>query len=264
MLFHQNGPVRFLTFDAFNGAGITHGIFTRQGGESPEPWKSLNVGGGVGDEKERVIRNRHAVFNALGLPSDSVFDVWQVHSANVIFSEAPRPLNEPYQYADIIITDRPDVTLFMRFADCVPILLADPGRGIVGLAHAGWLGTVKNVAAVAAAAIQARFGSRPGDLIAAIGPSICVDHYQVGEEVVAQVKQTFGPDASRVLVKRGQAVHLDLWAANQMQLEKMGITRIETVCLCTAENTSDWFSHRAEKGKTGRFGALISMAGLPA
>jgi len=261
MPFKQHGDLRYFTFNNLTSVGISHGIFTRRGGVSQSPWESLNVGGGVGDDRERVIQNRLTIFNALNRHEESIFDAWQVHSANVIFAEAPRPKNEPYQHADILITDKPEITLFMRFADCVPILMVDSRRGIVCLAHAGWIGTVKNVAAVAAAAIQARFGSRPADLLAAIGPSICVDHYPVGPEVVSAVRQAYGYDADSLLTPRGQATHFDLWAANHLSLQRAGVENIEIAGLCTGENLEDWFSHRGEMGKTGRFGAIISLDG---
>lgn len=261
MPFQHSDGLRYFTFDAFSAAGVCHGIFTRQGGASPAPWQSLNVGGGVGDEREHVISNRIAIFNCLGRDVDSLFDAWQIHSANVLFAEAPRPKDQPYQYADILITDRPEVTLFMRFADCVPILLADPSRGVVCIAHAGWKGTIKQVAGVAAAALCARFGARPTGLIAAIGPSICTEHYPVGPEVAAAVRESFGLDASRLLIQDGDTIHFDLWAANRASLERVGVEDIHTVGICTLENPADWFSHRGEHGKTGRFGALIALEG---
>ncbi len=95
--------------------------------------------------------------------------------------------------------------------------------------------------------------------MAAIGPSIGVDHYEVGPDVISQVEQSFGPDANRLIELRDGRTHLDLWAANRIQLEKSGVEKIEVAGLCTACHLDDWFSHRGEKGKTGRFGALIAL-----
>ena len=95
--------------------------------------------------EQRVQENRVRSFAALGRRIDSLFDVWQVHSADAVFAEAPRPPEVDHYQADIIFTDQPAVTLYMRFADCVPILLHDPGKNVVGMAHAGWLGTVRAV-----------------------------------------------------------------------------------------------------------------------
>ena len=254
----QNG-LRFYQFDSL---GVKHAVFTRHGGLSPEPWKSLNLGGTVGDEVERVRGNRFLCFEALGCRPDSIFDVWQVHSADVVCADAPRRMDEPYQKADIILTDNPSVTLFMRFADCVPILLHDPVKRVIGLAHAGWLGTVRDVAGVTVYKMSEQYGTRPADVIACIGPSIGPDHYEVGEDVIAQVERTFNADASLMLPRHGSRTHFDLWKANQYLLERAGVRQIELASLCTACHTDDWFSHRAEKGKTGRFGALISLSPL--
>jgi copper oxidase (laccase) domain-containing protein len=105
-----------------------------------------------------------------------------------------------------------------------------------------------------------RYGSRPADIIACIGPSIGPDHYEVGADVISQVEQTFGEDALLMLPRHGARTHFDLWKANQYLLERAGVRQIELAALCTACHTEDWFSHRAEHGKTGRFGALISLA----
>ena len=255
---NQNG----LCFYQFDSLQVRHAVFTRHGGTSPEPWKSLNLGGTVGDEVERVRKNRFLSFEALGCRPESIFDVWQVHSADAVCADAPRHMDEPYQKADIILTDNPEVTLFMRFADCVPILMHDPVKHVVGIAHAGWLGTVRDVAGAAVDTMRERYGSDPSDIIACIGPSIGPDHYEVGENVIAQVGQTFGVDSSLVLPFHNERVHFDLWKANQYLLERAGVRQIELAGICTACHTNDWFSHRAEKGKTGRFGALMSLSPL--
>src|SRR5215208_703769 len=110
----QHNGLCYLQFDSLN---VKHAIFTRHGGVSPEPWGSLNVGGTVGDDLARVRQNRILSFEAMDCVPDSIFDVWQVHSADAVFAHAPRPLDEAYRQADIILTDTVDVTLFMRFAD---------------------------------------------------------------------------------------------------------------------------------------------------
>lgn len=252
----QNG----LRYYQFNTLKVRHAIFTRHGGTSSAPWDSLNVGGTVGDVIERVRRNRVLSFEALECKPDSIFDVWQVHSADVVHADAPRNMDEPYQKADIILTDRPEVTLFMRFADCVPIMFHDPLKGVIGVSHAGWQGTVRDVAGATVKAMTERYGSDPSDVIACIGPSIGPDHYEVGEAVITQAKQLFGDDSDLVLKPHGGQIHFDLWKANQYLLEQAGVKQIELAGICTACHTNDWFSHRAEKGKTGRFGALISLA----
>jgi len=259
MSFQSPGEVRYYTFDSLQDTLTVHAIFTRQGGVSPVPWNSLNIGGTVGDDPAHVRENRLRAFNALQRDPATIFDVWQVHSADAVIANVPRVPQSVYPQADIILTDRPEVTLFMRFADCVPILLFDPLQKAVGMVHAGWIGTVKGAAWAAVQAMQAHFGSRPFDLLAAIGPSIGPDHYEVGPDVVVQVKQAFGPDAAGLLQVRDGRMHFDLWAANRLLLERAGVRQVEVAGLCTACHSEDWYSHRREKGRTGRFGAMIAL-----
>ncbi len=261
MPFIQSSGLRYFTFESFPPQGLVHGIFTRQGGVSPSPWASLNMGGGVGDDLKCVRENRRRAFEAVGRPFESNYDVWQVHSADVVIADAPRPPDKPYIKADVILTDNPQVTLLMRFGDCVPVLLYDPRRKVVGMAHAGWLGTVRKTVKAAVKAMQARFGSRPEDIIAGIGPSIGQHHYQVGHEVITQVQAAFREEASSLLLEEEGEVKFDLWGANRLILEKCGVKQVEVAGICTACHLEDWYSHRGEKGKAGRFGALIGLAG---
>ena len=255
--FQQNG-LRYYSFEIFPET-ITQAVFTRQGGVSPRPWDSLNVGGSIGDDINHVRENRIRSFKALGRVPESIHDVWQVHSADVIYADEPRPLDTPYQKADILLTDNPHVTLFMRFADCTPILLYDPRNQVIGIVHSGWLGTVRRAARAAVQAMQERYGTNPADILAAIGPAIGPDHYEIGQDVIAKVNDAFGTDASSLLESHGKSVHFNLWKANQFLLASAGVEQIETAGICTACHTDDWFSYRGEKGKTGRFGALIAL-----
>lgn len=261
MHIHESGELRYYTFESFDHYGLVHGLFTRHGGVSPAPWASLNLGGTLGDTRQNVVENRRRIFSAVGCPVESIFDSWQIHGREVICAEQPRPLDAPHQKADAILTRSPEITLFMRFADCVPILLYDPDHRVIGLVHAGWRGTVDRAAAAAVERMSARYGSRPADIIAGIGPSICVEHYEIGKspEVVETVREGFGNNADAVLHQIDGSVHFDLWKANQVVLEDAGVRQVEQSGICTFSNNQDWYSHRAEKGKTGRYGALIAL-----
>ena len=259
MPYHQPDDIRYYTFESFEDEKLTHAVFTRQGGTSPHPWSSLNVGGLSGDDPDRVYQNRVASFKQLDRDPGSVYDVWQVHSTDVIWTSGSRPASVRHRKADAILTDRPEVTLFMRFGDCVPILLHDPVKRVVGLAHAGWLGTVNGIVRETIQAMRTTYGSKPADLLAVIGPSIAAHHYEVGPEVVEKAEQSFGSSAEEFLERDGDETKFDLWRANQFQLENQGVNQIEIAGICTACHLEDWFSHRGEKGKTGRFGALIAL-----
>ncbi len=259
MPFHQPDTVRYYTFDLLEEAGVNHAVFSRVGGVSPSPWDSLNVGGMVGDDPQRVRQNRLRTLRTMGRTSESVYDAWQVHSAMVVRVDKPRLPEQSYVQADILLTDRPEVSLYMRFADCVPILLYDPQKRVVGLVHAGWLGTVRRAVSAALQAMQAEYGTMPADILAGIGPSIGAHHYEVGEDVVEQVQAVFGQDAHRLLPEYNGKVQFDLWSANRLLLEWGGVRSIEISEICTACHMEDWFSHRGEKGRTGRFGVLINL-----
>jgi YfiH family protein len=258
MPFLSHGKIRYFQFEQL-GQGLTHGIFTRQGGVSPDPWAALNLGSTVGDDLQRVRENRRIALATLEREMASVYDVWQVHGIEVAIAEAPRSLETPHLQADAILTDIPGLTLMMRFADCVPIMFHDPVRKVAGIAHAGWMGTVRGTARFVVEAMQKRYGSSPADIQAAIGPSIGPDHYEVGPDVVLQVQQAFRSDASSLLSMSAGSKKFDLWAANHLLLEQAGVRKIEVAKLCTACHTEDWYSHRAEKGRTGRFGAIIAL-----
>jgi YfiH family protein len=187
-----------------------------------------------------------------------------VHGTDAVNARSPRAPGQSYQKADIILTDQPNVTLLMRFADCVPILLYDPERGAVGLVHAGWKGSVLKVAATAIEKMIAWFGTRPEDILAGIGPSIGAHHYAVGPDVVAQVKQAFNGLAPTLLSSSNAgAVQFDLWEANRLVLENAGVRNIEVSGLCTACLPEDLYSHRGDLGKTGRVGAFIARNAYP-
>lgn len=258
MPFDQSDGLRYYQFDIFSKE-VLNAVFTRQGGISPEPWTSLNLSISVGDDPKRVAENRIHAFDALGRAPASIHDVWLVHGVDVIYADAPRPLDAPPEKADILFTDNPNVSLFMRFADCVPLLFHDPVKKVVGIAHAGWMGTVKGVAEASIRAMGERYGSKPQDVVAGIGPSISVDHYEVGEEVAVQFRGKFGGDSEKILQTRNGKIYLDLWTANALQLKNAGVEQIQISGLCTACHLEDWYSHRAEKGKTGRFGALMAL-----
>ena len=259
MPFSHYDKLRFYQFNSFPDNQVKQGVFTRHGGVSPHPWKSLNLGGTVGDERKNIVENRKSLFDSINQTVESLYDVWQVHSDIVVKVEKPRGLsNEPVK-ADAIITNNPHVTLFMRFADCVPILIYDPVMSVVGMVHAGWEGTVKKIASITIQAMQEQFGCKPQDILAGIGPSICVRHYEVKQDVGNKVRMAFGSESSSILVEETNKVYFDLWRANELSLRNSGVKNIEISGICTACNLDDWYSHRGENGVTGRFGAILAL-----
>ncbi|MCY4022630.1 MAG: peptidoglycan editing factor PgeF [Anaerolineaceae bacterium] len=239
---------------------LHHGVFTRRGGCSPPPWASLNTGGNIGDEPLHVRRNHERIFGALAVNEKRACTVWQVHSADIVLAHGPVRNRRWLAKADAMLTAEPDTPLVMRFADCVPLLFFDPGRQVIGMAHAGWRGTVQDIAGRMVGLMADAWGCQPEDIEAGIGPSIGPDCYQVGEEVVEAVEACCGTLDG--LVKRDPvdgSAWLDLWACNRLLLERAGVRHIELAALCTACHLDDFYSHRAEGGRTGRFCAVMTL-----
>ncbi len=241
-------------------ADVTHGVFTRLGGASLAPYGPLNLGGNVGDDPVAVTENYRRVYDALAVNAERACSVWQVHSADTVIVTEPVPGRRWVDKADGMVTNQADTPLVMRYADCVPLLFHDPVQGVIGIAHAGWRGTVQGAGMSVVQVMVDAFGSRPGDIRAGIGPSIGPDCYQVGEEVVEAVEAHFGTTDG--LIKCDPAdgtAYLNLWAANERDLRRNGVEHIDIAEICTYTNTQEFHSHRAEKGKTGRFVAVISL-----
>ena len=255
----QVGSIKYFQFTTFEGNGLCQAVFTRQGGVSPSPWKSLNFGASVGDDIHRVMLNRQSALAALGISADSVFDVYQVHGTKVIVTDRPLYPDEVHIKADAILTNQPGVSLMMRFADCVPIFYFDPVNQVIGLAHAGWIGTVNKIAKKTIEVMDQHFGSKPNDIYAAIGPSIGPDHYSVGEEVISKATTSFDNKVDKLFVENNGKVCFNLWEANRLNLLEAGVSHIEMAEICTNCHLEDWYSHRGENGKTGRFGAVLGI-----
>lgn len=240
--------------------GVQHGIFTRHGGTSPEPWAALNLGGTVGDDVQAVRHNHELIYEVLDVDASQACTTWQVHGADVVVAYGVVQGRKWLARADAVITNQPDVPLVMRYADCVPLLFYDPTQKAIGLAHAGWRGTVQGMGVNTVKAMQQAYGSQAQDIHVVIGPSISQEKFQVGEEVVEAVHNHFGTlDGLMVRDPSDGTAYVDLWEANRLDLEQIGVKNIEISGICTYQNTRDFYSHRAENGKTGRFGVVMSL-----
>ena len=244
--------------------GLVQAVSGRWGGGSVPPFATLNLSTAVQDRPEAVLANRRRLASALGLQAERLIRPRQVHGdACLVVGAADLAAGEggpadSRLVADALLARDVGVFPFMTFADCVPVLFCDPLRRVVGLVHAGWKGTVAAAARQALQQAMARFGTEPADVLVGIGPSIGPCCYEVGPEVVAATRAAF-PEGEGLLLEMGGKVHLDLWRANAYQLQTAGVpaANIEVAGLCTACRTDLFFSHRAEKGRTGRMGAVI-------
>jgi len=270
---------------ALEKTGLVQAVIShRQGGISQGPFHSLNLGLRVGDEEELVLENRRRLLQALGLDLDAVVTAEQVHGDRIVRvgqkerGRGARSRETAIEGADGLITDEPGVVLLAFFADCVPIFLLDPERPAIGLAHAGWKGTVLGVAKKALAAMQREFGTDPRRCLAALGPSIGPCCYEVDEKVLRPLAEVYPywrelvtlpeePASARFhrgippVAEGARRGHLDLWRANLRQLEEAGL-RPENIAvegICTSCQHEVYFSYRADHGRTGRFGAIFTL-----
>ncbi len=253
-----NGTVFYQFMRLAQYPEVLHAIFTRIGGTSSGAFHSLNVGHLVGDQPTAVQANLELVFRTLGIKPEQVVTARQVHGAHVaVVGAAEQRTVVPA--TDSLISSEQGVALLLRFADCLPLMLYDPLRQVVGLVHVGWRGIIAGVVVNTLAALRHEYGCNAHDLVAALGPAIGPCCYEVGPELVTSIEQVFGNEGGLLLTQPNGTVHFNLAAAVRWQLEYAGVQQIEESGLCTSCHTDEFFSHRAEKGYTGRFAAVLAL-----
>ncbi len=258
MLRRTYGDAVYYQFEALAARGVPHGVFTRLGGYSGAPYASLNVGHTVGDDDEAVEANHRLIYGALAVEPQRVVTAHQVHGHHVA-AVSGQDGGRVVPATDGLVSAEPGTMLMMRFADCLPVLLYDVRRRLAGLAHAGWRGTMEDVAGHTVRAMQAAFGCDPADLVAGLGPGIGPCCYQVGEEVIQAAAAAFPASAGLVRQQDDGTYHFDLAGANLWQLRRAGVAQCEVAPFCTACDVAEFYSHRAEAGRTGRFAALLGL-----
>ncbi|MGD2146771.1 MAG: peptidoglycan editing factor PgeF [Anaerolineae bacterium] len=237
--------------------GLFHTVLTRIGGVSQGPFATLNLGHTVGDDPEAVRENHRRALLPLGVDPERVVCPWQVHGARVDVV-GPEHLGTVRPRTDALVTEEPGVPLMMRFGDCTPILLFDRARRVAGLAHAGWRGVVAGVVEASVRTMEERLGCTPSSIWAGIGPTIGPCCYEVGADV-AHVIAAACPGEARVIRRVNGHVRADLPAAVEAQLRDVGVREVEQANLCTSCRVDEFFSHRAEEGRTGRFGIVMGL-----
>ena len=254
-------------FSIFPQKGLEHAISTRFGGVSQAPFDKMNLAMHNGDDKKSVLENRKRFCNAFFLSSANLCTCEQVHSSNIMQVTAVDAGRGAISYEDAIkatdalITNVKNVPLMLFFADCTPILFFDPEHQAIGISHAGWKGTVHKIAQKTVQAMQSAFQTDPKNCLVGIGPSIGPCCYEVGVDVQLQFRKAFPNDVNTILIPFQEKWKLDLWAANRIQLEEVGISKenIDMAHTCTACNSDVFFSYRADQGKTGRIAAMLCL-----
>jgi len=225
---------------------------TRLGGISSKPFDSMNLGLSVNDEEQNVWKNRELFFGELGIELSQVSRCHQVHGYNVLIVKEP-VTNEKY---DAQITNQPNVYLAVSIADCTPILIHDEKNNAVAAIHAGWRGTAGKIVKNALLLMKENYGTEGKDCKAFIGACISYANFEVGDEVAVHFD-----DSQKRFDSEKQKWFVNLKKANQQQLLDFGLLEenIEISDFCTIENNNTFFSHRKEKGVTGRMMAVIGL-----
>jgi polyphenol oxidase len=267
LLTHSEAP--YFVFDKLHTYNqITHFVTTRHGGVSDGAFAALNLGLGTQDRPLSVLQNRQIIADSVGIPQEYFVLANQVHGTNVEVIQIDRRGEGAFSRSnaipatDALITNVPEICLFVMAADCVPLLFFDPTKLVVGAAHAGWRGTVKKIAVATILKMQKIYNCQPSDIQVAIGPSIGPCCYNVGGEVIEKVLQMFGTTDGLISFDNPESSPIfDLWAANKIQLLESGVLEenMEIAAICTQCNNGDFFSSRHGKGITGRFGAGIMI-----
>jgi polyphenol oxidase len=258
MQAHISDGVRYYTFSSLEPFGeLRHAITARHGGVSRGPYATLNLTKN-GDDPEAVEQNLQRACAALEVRREDLVSPNQRHTANV------RRVDQSHRGTvlpgfDVVITDRPRVPVLLRYADCVPVMIYDPPHHALAVVHSGWRGTIQGAARAAVEALHSEYGSRPGDMVAAIGPSIGPCCYEIGQEVASAVRGAFESPETLLLQRRTGRPHFDLWAANVRWLAGAGVRQIEVAEVCSACHVAEFFSYRAGGGQTGHFGALMEL-----
>jgi polyphenol oxidase len=256
--------VDVLAWRLFEGHPVDVAVTTRHGGVSTGPYATLNLGFHVGDDDQLVLENRRRAARSVGLTLDDLVFCNQSHGREVaLVGEEHRgrgalSRDDALDGVDALVTTTPGVGLVVMVADCVPIVLYDPAAHVLATVHAGWRGTVRRVAE-ATVTTMASLGSRPADVLAAIGPAIEADRYQVGDEVADAARDAFGPAADAVVRPDGTGSWLfDLWAANRHTLLESGLRPEHVVTSAEGTGGERFFSDRAER-PCGRFAAIAAL-----
>lgn len=265
----QVGEVLYLSYPMLENTGlIQHGFSTRVGGVSEGIFSSMNLSFSRGDREDAVRENFRRMAEAIGVEADSLVFTAQTHTTNVrqvTEADKGKGILCPVDYEDVdgLITNEKGICLTTFYADCVPLFFVDPVHKAIGLSHSGWRGTVGKMGQETLHSMKMAYGTEAGDVIAAIGPSICQDCYEVSEDVIDRFREAFTKEKwDRIFYRKENGKYqLDLWKANEIVLLEAGVKKehLAVTNVCTNCNSDVLFSHRATKGERGSLAAFLAL-----
>ena len=255
--------VPFLSYPMLEETGIVHhGFSTKLGGVSKGCWATMNISTTRGDDPEDVEENQRRIARAIGVKPEDMTFTNQTHTTNVAVVRA-EDKGRRFMETDGMITNVPGICLVTFYADCVPLYFVDPVKKAIGLSHSGWRGTVGKIGKVTVELMQKTYGSDSKDILAAIGPSICQDCYEVSEDVIVKFQKSFEEKYWPELFyqKENGKYQLNLWKANELVFEEAGILKkhIAVTNVCTHCNPDILFSHRTAGNKRGNLSAFLAL-----
>lgn len=265
----ENKNVTYLAYTHLDDCGLVkHGFSTRLGGISQGVFSSMNLSFARGDDPEAVKENYRRIGAAIGFSCENLVCSIQTHTTNVrVVTEADKGkgflVPRDYEDVDGLITNVPGLVLATFYADCVPLFFVDPVNKAIGLSHSGWRGTVGKMGKVTLEAMKREYGTDPSQVLAAIGPSICRECYEVSQDVILMFEEAFDPSRWPDIydAKENGKYQLDLWRANEIILLEAGILpeHLSVTNICTCCNPELLFSHRASQGKRGNLAAFLGL-----
>lgn len=266
MTFNSNFFDKFEYMTSPNIA-VPHAFTTRFGGVSHGIFESFNLGENTGDDHANIAENYRILCDALGVPTGNMVFSRQVHEATVrtVGYDDRHELFTPIPYdADGLVTDKPDLALVIFTADCIPVLLHDPVKNVIGSVHCGWRGTMMDIAGEAVRVMNRDFGSNPSDIRAAIGPGISLCCFETGDDVADAAKNVLPDCWEKFVFPKGNGKFMvDLKGVNKQLMENMGVLHenIEISDECTMCSHEKYWSHRYTKGQRGSQASVIMLKG---
>lgn len=261
---NKKGNVAYYTISSFEETGmVRHGFSTRMGGVSEGCYSSMNFRFNCDDKRENVLKNFEIFSDEIGIDYRNIVLSKQVHE-DVVHTAVRADMGNgivrenEFSSADALITAERKIPIVTLFADCTPVFFLDKKQGVIALAHSGWRGTVKRIAQKTVKKMVSDYNSNPADILTAIGPSIQIDNFEVGDEVAEIFINEFGEETVK---KYGDRYHVSMQAAIALQLKEAGITpeHIDDCGICTYSNADMLFSHRKTNGRRGNMGAFMEL-----
>ena len=247
---------------------VHHGFSTRLGGVSQGCYASMNLSFTRGDDEAAVRENYHRIAKSIGVKCENMVLSQQTHTTNVrVVTEKDKGkgIVKPLDYTDVdgMVTNIHGICLVTFYADCVPLYFVDPVQKAIGLSHSGWRGTVGKIGKETIRKMEEQYGSDPKDILAAVGPSICMDCYEVSEDVILEFQKNFEERYWKDLFYRKEngKYQLDLWKANEIIFKESGILpeHIAVTNVCTHCNSEILYSHRTSGDRRGNLAAFLAL-----